>query len=75
MNTVINLGLQIQGFLGLLNYTSSYIPNLAKKEKDLQSLLRKDNTLGWTDKHTEIVTKLKEECLQVPSLRLPEPER
>ena len=32
---------QIQGFLGLLNYVSSYIPDLAKKKKDLQSLLRK----------------------------------
>jgi len=32
---------QTQGFLGLLNYTSSYIPNLARKKKDLQGLLRK----------------------------------
>jgi len=32
---------QIQGFLGLLNYASSYIPNLAKKKKDLQSLFKK----------------------------------
>ena len=38
---------QIQGFLGLLNYASSYIPDLAKKKQDLQSLLRKDNTNGW----------------------------
>ena len=41
---------QIQGFLGLLNYASSYISDLAKKKKDLQSLLRKNNTLGWTEK-------------------------
>jgi len=32
---------QIQGFLSLLNYAGSYIPDLATKEKDLQSLLRK----------------------------------
>jgi len=38
---------QIQGFLGLLNYASSYISDLAKKKKDLQSLLRKNNILGW----------------------------
>jgi len=65
---------QIQGLLGLLNYASSYIPDLAKKKKDLQSLLRKNNTLGRTEKHIEIVKKLKEECQQLPSLRLPEPK-
>ena len=65
---------QIQDFLGLLNYTSSYIPDLAKTKKDLESLLRKNNTLGWTEKHIEIVKKLKEECQQLPSLRLPEPK-
>jgi len=27
---------QVQGFLGLLNYASSYIPDLAKKKKDLK---------------------------------------
>ena len=32
---------QIQGFLGLLNYANAYISDLAKKKKDLQSLLRK----------------------------------
>jgi len=40
----------------------------------LQSLLRKNNTLGWTEKYTEIVKKLKEECQQLSSLRLLEPE-
>ena len=65
---------QIQGFLGLLNYASSYIPELAKKKRELQSLLRKNNTLGWTEKHTDIVKKLKTECQQLPCLRLPEPE-
>jgi len=40
----------------------------------LQSLLRKNNTLGWIEKHIEIVKKLKEECQQLPSLRLLEPE-
>ena len=54
---------EIQGFLGyLLNHASSYIPDLAKKKKDLQSLLRKNNTRGWSDYHTQIVKNLKEEC-------------
>ena len=56
---------QIQGFLELLNYVSSYIPDCAKKKKDLQNLLHKNNCLGWTDKHMEIVKQLKEECSQL----------
>jgi len=40
----------------------------------LQSLLRKNNTLSWTEKLTEIVKKLKEECQQLLNLRLPELE-
>ena len=43
---------QIQWFLGLLNYANSYIQDLAKKKKNLQSLLRKNNTRGWSDYHT-----------------------
>ena len=37
-------------------------------------MLCKNNTLGWIDNHTEIVKQLKEECLQLPSLRLLELE-
>jgi len=42
-----------------LNYASSYIPDLGKKKRDLRSLLRKNNTIGWIEKHTEIVKKIK----------------
>ena len=52
----------IQGFLGLLNYVSSYIPDLAKKKNDLRSLFRKNNTKEWSDYHTQLVKNLKEEC-------------
>jgi len=65
---------QIQEFLGLLNYASSYILDLANKKKDLQSLLRKNNTKGWSGYHTQIVKNLKEECENLPQIRLPEPE-
>ena len=37
-------------------------------------MLCKNNTLGWTNKHTEIVKQLTEECFWLPSLRLPELE-
>jgi len=64
----------MQGFLRLLNYATFDIPNLAKKTKDLQSLLRKNNTKGWSDLHTQNVKKLKEEYRNLPQLRLPESE-
>jgi len=51
---------QIQGFLALLSYAISYILDLAKKKNDLQRLLRKNNTRGWNDYHTQIVKNLKE---------------
>ena len=57
-----------------MNYACSYIFYLAKKKKDLQSLLRKNNTKGWSDYHTQIVKNLKEECKNLPQLRLLEPE-
>ena len=40
----------------------------------MQSLFRKNSTPGWTEKHTEIVKKLEEECQQLPSHRLLELE-
>ena len=65
---------KIQGFLGLFNYATAYIFDLTKKKKDLQSLWRKNNTKGWSDHHTQIVKKLKEEYRNLPQLKLPEPE-
>ena len=62
----------IQKFLGCLNYSESFIPNLSKKRAILQRLLKKKNTKGWTVEHTEAVKKLKEECKNLPKLRLPD---
>jgi len=59
--------------LGLLNYISTYIRGLAKKKKDLQRLLKKNNIKGWSDHHTQIIKNFKEECKILPQLRLPEP--
>ena len=62
----------IQKFLGCLNYSESFIPNLAKKRAVLQKLLKKNNTKGWTAEHIEAVKELKAECNNLPKLRLPE---
>ena len=63
---------QIQKFLGCLNYAEGFIENLAKKKNILQKLLRKNNTRGWSIEHTETVKNLKDECKNLPYLRLPD---
>ena len=63
---------QIQKILGCLNYAEGFIKDLAKKRNTLQKLLRKNNTRGWSIEHIEAVKNLKEECKNLPSLRLPE---
>ena len=63
---------QIQKFLGCLNYAEGFIENLSKKRHKIQILLRKTNTKGWNNEHTEIVKSLKEECKNLPKLRLPD---
>ena len=57
-----------------MNYASLYAPELSRKKKDLRSLLRKNKPKGWGDHHIEIVKNLKEECKNLPQLRLPELE-
>ena len=37
-------------------------------------MLRKNNTRGWSDYHTQIVKNFKEEYKNLPQLRLPESE-
>ena len=63
---------QIQKFLGCLNYAEGFIKDLGKKRYILQKLLRKNNTRGWNEEHTETVKNLKKECENLPALRLPE---
>ena len=54
---------QIHKFLVCLNYVEGFM---------LQKLLRKNNTRGWSEEHTDAVKSLKEECKNLPALRLPE---
>ena len=63
---------QIQKFLGCLNYAEGFIEKLAEKRNKLQKLLRKSNKLGWNEEHTLCVKNLKENCKNLPKLRLPD---
>lgn len=55
-----------------MNYAGEFIPDLAKKRNLLQKLIRKSNRLGWTKEHTKCIKNLKEECKNLPKLRLPD---
>ena len=61
----------IHKFLGCLNYSFDFIKDLPKERQELQKLLTKKNQIGWSEKHTIIVKRLKNICLDLPKLRLP----
>ena len=61
----------IQKNFGCLNFSSDFIKELAKERQELQKLLTKKNQIGWNEKHTKIVQRLKIRCANVPKLRLP----
>ena len=61
----------IHKFLGCLNYSSNYIKDLAKERHELQKLLTEKSQIGWSEKNTMIVKRLKNICLDLPKLRLP----
>ena len=62
----------IQNFLGYLNYSSDFRKDLAKGRQEFQKLLTKKNQIGWREKHTKIVQRLKNICSNLPKLRLPD---
>ena len=41
-----------------------------KERHELQKLLTKKNQIGWNEKHTKIVQRLKDICSNLPKLRL-----
>jgi len=49
----------LQRFLGLLNYLSSYIPHCADNAKPLRDLLKKDIPFLWQEDHQKIFENLK----------------
>ncbi|XP_050548981.1 uncharacterized protein K02A2.6-like [Daktulosphaira vitifoliae] len=56
---------ELQRFLGMLNYLSSYIPNLADETASLRSLLKKDTTWLWDENYETIFKKVKQ-CITTP---------
>ena len=61
----------IHNFLGCVNYSFDFIKDLDKERQELQKLLTKKNQIGWSEKHTMIVKRVKNICSDLPKLRLP----
>lgn len=60
---------QLQRFLGCLNYVSGFYEHCADDRKLLNQLLRKDRSVkDWTDQHTKAIRKIKAKVRNLPSL-------
>lgn len=62
---------QVQSFLGILNYASDFIHNLASLRKPFQDLLKKDRIFSFNNILENQVKKIKEMCKNLPKLQLP----
>ena len=51
---------QLRSFLGMINYLSKFIPNLAVESRMLRDLERKDVDWTWNDEHQKAFEQLKE---------------
>ncbi|KAJ9545306.1 hypothetical protein OSB04_025013 [Centaurea solstitialis] len=62
---------QVQSFLGILNYASDFIKNLALLRKPFQDLLKKNKVFSFDKSLENQVKKIKEYCKILPKLQLP----
>lgn len=62
---------QVQSFLGILNYASDFINNLAALRKPFQELLKKDKVFYFDKSLENQVKKIKDNCKTLPKLQLP----
>ncbi|KAL5467494.1 hypothetical protein EMCRGX_G031729 [Ephydatia muelleri] len=58
---------QLRSFLGMINYYSKFIPNLATLLNPLNELLRKDVQWEWTDQREQAFKQAKQ-CLTSPNV-------
>ena len=58
---------QLRSFLGMINYYSKFIPNLATLLNPLNELLRKDVQWKWTDQREQAFKQAKQ-CLTSPNV-------
>uniref|UniRef100_A0A1Y1NHV7 RNA-directed DNA polymerase n=3 Tax=Photinus pyralis TaxID=7054 RepID=A0A1Y1NHV7_PHOPY len=61
--------IELQRFLGVVNYLRAFIPDLAEITAPLRELLKKNIIFTWLDLHTETVNKLKMIITKQPVLQ------
>ncbi|KAL0325313.1 UNVERIFIED_CONTAM: Polyprotein P3 [Sesamum radiatum] len=66
----------LQSFLGVINFASIFIKDLAKYRKDFRPLLKETESAKWKweEIHTQRVRELKQVCNNLPKLAIPHDE-
>jgi len=63
----------LRTFLGLVQYHSRFIPQLATTAAPLWELTKKDVSFNWEPQHTTVFNVLKQAILEAPMLAQPQP--
>lgn len=65
----------LQRFMGMVNYLSSFIPNLSNENSLLRTLLSKQNEWSWSEHHDAEFNKIKTLISQAPVLTYFDPNK
>nr|XP_015833782.1 PREDICTED: uncharacterized protein K02A2.6-like [Tribolium castaneum] len=65
---------EVKRFLGMINFLSSFIPNVAIINAPLRELLKQNVEWHWTHRHTEVFNKLKELLSKQPTMKYFDPK-
>ena len=66
---------ELQSFLGIVNYLSSYIHHLSNLTSNLRNLLKKDSPLQWTETHDTEFQMLKKSISKDVNLQYFDPKK
>lgn len=61
----------LRGFLGMINYYSKFVPNLAEKERPLIELLKKNEKWIWDERRIKAFNQIKNEFYKNISVYVP----
>ena len=65
----------LRSFLGMVNYLSKFIPNLATESKLLRDLEKKNVDWNWLENHQDTFIKLKDLIAQEKTLSFFDPKK
>lgn len=58
----------VRQFLGMINYITKFLPNMADRTRHIRELLHKDKIFGWNEVHQQEFNELKELVTRNPVL-------